>query len=104
MSNLCVICARGGSQGIKNKALVKIKGKPLISYTIKQAIKSRIFSEVTVSTDSIKIQKVQILWSKKLVLRPKNISSKNSSKLLAIRHAFLESEKFFKKNLTYVSI
>ena len=29
MSNLCVICARGGSQGIKNKALVKIKGKPL---------------------------------------------------------------------------
>ena len=58
MSNLCVICARGGSQGIKNKALVKIKGKPLISYTIKQAIKSRIFSEVIVSTDSIKIQKV----------------------------------------------
>ena len=98
MSNLCVICARGGSQGIKNKALVKIKGKPLISYTIKQAIKSRIFSEVIVSTDSIKIQKVAKFYgAKSWFLRPKNISSKNSSKLLAIRHAFLESEKFFKK-------
>ena len=98
MSNLCVICARGGSQGIKNKALVKINGKPLISFTIDQAIKSKIFSEVIVSTDSVKIQKVAKFYgAKSWFLRPKNISSSNSSKLLAIRHALLESEKFFKK-------
>ena len=41
MNNLCVICARGGSKGLKNKALKKINGKPLIAYTIKQAIKSK---------------------------------------------------------------
>ena len=92
MSNLCVICARGGSQGIKNKALVKINGKPLISFTIDQAIKSKIFSEVIVSTDSVKIQKVAKFYgAKSWFLRPKNISSSNSSKLLAIRHALLES-------------
>ena len=52
MSYLCVICARGGSQGIKNKALVKINGKPLLSFTINQAIKSKIFSEVIFSVDA----------------------------------------------------
>lgn len=97
-SSLCIICARAGSQEIKNKALVKIENRPLISYTIKQAIKSKIFSEVIVSTDSTKIQKVAKFYgAKSWFLRPKNISSNNASKLSAIRHAFIESEKFFKK-------
>ena len=50
MSILCTICARGGSKGLSNKALRKINGKPLISFTIKQALKSKIFDEVIVST------------------------------------------------------
>ena len=60
MNNLCVICARGGSKGLKNKALKKINGKPLIAYTIKQSIKSKKFSNVIVSTDSKKLKKLQI--------------------------------------------
>ena len=98
MSVLCIICARGGSVGIKNKALIKINGKPLISFTIQQAIKSKIFSEIIVSTDSKKIQKVARQYGAKCwFLRPKSISTSNSSKLLAIRHALIESEKYFKK-------
>ena len=98
MSILCVICARGGSTGIKNKALVKINGKPLISYTIKQAFKAKIFDEVIVTTDSLKIQKIAKFYgAKSWFLRPKNISKGNSSKLLAIRHAFIEAERYFKK-------
>ena len=34
----------------------KVYGKPLISYTVRQAIKSKVFREVVVSTDSKKIQ------------------------------------------------
>ena len=98
MSILCVICARGGSKGIKNKALVKINGKPLISYTIKQAFKAKIFDEVIVTTDSLKIQKIAKFYgAKSWFLRPKNISKDNSSKLLAVRHAFMEAERYFKK-------
>ena len=52
MSVLCTICARGGSKGLKNKALKKIMNKPLINYTIQQAINSKVFKEVVVSTDS----------------------------------------------------
>ena len=36
------IFARGGSKGIKDKNLVKVKGKPLIYYSIKIAQKSKI--------------------------------------------------------------
>ena len=41
MSVLCTICARGGSKELKNKAIKKVFNKPLISYTIRQAIKSK---------------------------------------------------------------
>ncbi len=54
MFTLCTICARAGSKGLKNKALKKINGRPLISYTIRQALKSKMFDEVVISTDSKK--------------------------------------------------
>ena len=99
MTILCVICARKGSKGIKNKALKLINNKPLIYYTINQAIKSKIFREVVVSTDSKKIQKIsKSLGAKSWFLRPKNLSRDNSPKLPVIKHAFLKSEDYFKRN------
>jgi len=98
MSILCIICARKGSKEIKNKALKLVKKKPLIYFTIKQALRSKIFDEVVVSTDSAKIQKVaKSFGAKSWFLRPKSLSKDNSSKLLAIKHALQESEFFFKK-------
>ncbi len=98
MTILCTICARGGSKGLSNKALRKIDNKPLISYTIRQAIKAKIFDEIIVSTDSKKIQRIaQNYGAKSWFLRPKKFASDNSSKLLAIRHALVESERYFSK-------
>ena len=95
---LCTICARGGSKGLKKKALKPIYGKPLISYTVRQALKSKVFKEVVVSTDSKKIQKVaKKFGAKSWFLRPKKFANDKSAKLLAIKHAFIESEKFFNK-------
>ena len=97
MSILCIICARGGSKGIKNKALVNFRGKPLIFYTIKQALNAKIFKEVIVSTDFKNTKNCKVLWCKSWFLRPKNISGENSPKLLAIRHAFKQAELYFKR-------
>ena len=98
MNIICTICARGGSKGLTNKALRTINKKPLISYTIKQAIKSNVFDEIVVSTDSKKIQKVARHYgAKSWFLRPKKFSHDKSSKLLAIRHALTESENYFNK-------
>ena len=49
---LAIIPARAGSKSIKNKNLVKIKNKPLISYTIEEAKKSRLINETYISSDS----------------------------------------------------
>ena len=99
MSVLCTICARGGSKGLKNKTLKRINGKPLIYYTIKQAIQSKLFDQIVVSTDSKKIQKTAKYYgAKSWFLRPKKFSHDFSSKLTAVRHALVESEKYFKKN------
>jgi CMP-N,N'-diacetyllegionaminic acid synthase len=99
MNVLCTICARGGSKGLRNKALKMIYGKPLIAYTVRQAIKSKIFTEVVVSTDSKIIQKLAKKYgAKSWFIRPKKLSNDKSAKLDAIRHAFIKSEEYFNKN------
>ncbi len=50
--NLAIIPARSGSKGLKDKNIKKLNGKPLLAYTIEAAIRSQIFDEVHVSTDS----------------------------------------------------
>jgi len=55
---LAVIPARSGSKGIKDKNIKNLNGKPLIAYTIEESIRSRIFEDVIVSTDSEKYKKI----------------------------------------------
>jgi len=49
---IALIPARAGSKRIANKNIQVLMGHPLISYTIRSAIDSGIFSDVIVSTDS----------------------------------------------------
>lgn len=99
MNILCTICARKGSKGLKNKALKKIHKKPLIAFTIRQAILSKEFDEVVVSTDSKKIQSIAKKYgATSWFLRSKKLSNDFAAKLDAIQHCFKESEKFFNKN------
>ena len=98
MRVLCTICMRGGSKEIVNKNIKKIHGYPLMSYTIKQALKSKIFDLVMVSTDSKKIFKCAKRYGATgWFIRPKKLATDDSVKLLAIRHALFESEKFLNK-------
>ena len=49
-----IIAARSGSKGVKDKNIKLLNKKPLITYTIKNAIKSGVFKKIYVLTDSIK--------------------------------------------------
>tara|TARA_B100000780_G_C20947599_1_gene377991 strand:+ start:88 stop:792 length:705 start_codon:yes stop_codon:yes gene_type:complete len=98
MNILCTICARGGSKGVANKALRKINGKHLIEITIKQALSSKVFDEIVVSTDSKKIQNIANKnGAKSWFLRSKNLSNDYAPKIPSIRDALLKSEIKFKK-------
>ena len=57
MNIVCFIFARGGSQGLKNKNIKILNGKPLIAYSIEKAKKINMISDIIVSTDSKKIEK-----------------------------------------------
>ena len=76
MNSLCVICARTGSKGLKNKNFLKIKGKTLIEHTIKMALKSKIFKNIVISIDkqniNLKSYKSKIIF----IERPKKLSAK----------------------------
>ena len=103
MNTLCIICARGGSTNLKNKNIEKINGKPLIYYTIRQAQKSKIFDRIVVSTDSKKIQKISSQYGiKKFFLRPKNLSLNTTPKIPVIRHALMQSEKYYNKRFDFI--
>ena len=65
MKILCVITARGGSKGLRNKNRKYFDGRPLIEYTIKQVLAvKKYFYEIIVSTDDEKIIKISRCWCK----------------------------------------
>ena len=53
---IAIIPARKGSKRIKNKNIKIFYNKPIIYYSIKAAIDSKVFDKVFVSTDCSKMQ------------------------------------------------
>jgi len=100
---LGVTLARGGSKAIKNKNIITINGYPLIYYTIKEAKKSKYLTNYVVSTDSKTIKNLSNKYKAETpFLRPKKYSNDNSSSASALKHALIESERFYKKKFDYV--
>ena len=76
MMPICIIPARGGSKGVPKKNIRKIAGKPLIYYTIKSSLKSKIFSHVYVSTEDKEIARIAKKYGAEVpFLRPKKLAS-----------------------------
>ena len=55
---LAIITARGGSKGVPRKNVKVIAGFPLITWTIKAAMDSKLLNRIIVSTDDPEIAKV----------------------------------------------
>ena len=83
---LCVIPARGGSKGIKNKNLANLNGHPLIYWSLKEAKKTNLINKIYVSTDCKKIKKYALSQNVSVVDRPKKISGDNATSESALLH------------------
>ena len=106
MKPICIIPARSGSKRIKNKNIKLFFGKPIIYYSIKAAIRSKCFSDVFVSTDSIRIKKISEKYGAKVkFLRPKNLSGDRINTRPVISHAIkkLFPQKIKPKYICYMS-
>ena len=102
MKILCSVCARGGSTTLKNKNIKILHGKPLILHTLLTAKKTGIFDKIVVSSDSKKILKIAKKHTNFQIKRPFKLSSDKSPKLPAIKHALINSEKYFKKKFDII--
>ncbi|STQ84892.1 pseudaminic acid cytidylyltransferase [Helicobacter fennelliae] len=86
--NICIIPARSGSKRIPHKNIKQFCGKPIISYSIQNAIESKIFDHIIVSTDDAKIATIaQKYGAQTPFLRPKKLSNDLCATLPVIAHA-----------------
>lgn len=87
MKRLAVICARGGSKGVKGKNLRLLADKPLIAHTIQQAKDVGLFDWVAISSDSKDILQAGLTWGADYAIdRPIDLSNDVAPKIPAIRH------------------
>jgi len=94
MRILAIICARGGSKGVPGKNIRPLLGKPLIAYTIEQALGCDRIDRVIVSTDDKEIARVSKECGADVpFIRPIKLAGDNSPKLLALQHTVEEIEK-----------
>ena len=94
MNILGVTLARGGSKSIAKKNIVKIKNKPLLFYTISEALRSKYLNEYIVSTDDIEIADVAKKYGANVpFIRPKKYSKDNTSSVDALIHSVKFMEK-----------
>lgn len=95
---LCLIPARSGSKGLRNKNIIKLGNRPLIAWPIKSALKSKYLDMVVVSTDSLKISKIAKKYGAEVpFLRPKKLAIDSAGTVDVIKHAikFLEKKNEF---------
>ena len=93
---LGVIPARGGSKGLPRKNILLVNGRPLIDYTIKQALASRLLSDFLVSTEDPEIAQVAKACGAPVpFLRPVELAQDDTHTPEFIEHAvvFIERQR-----------
>jgi N-acylneuraminate cytidylyltransferase len=98
MKILAIIPARGGSKGVPGKNSKLLGDKPLIAYSIQQAIASNSFTKVIVSTDNESIAKIAIDFGAEVpFIRPSELANDTASSIAVVQHTvdFLASKNEF---------
>jgi CMP-N-acetylneuraminic acid synthetase len=88
MSVVALICARGGSKGLPRKNILPLNGRPLISWSVSQALAVARVDRCIVSTDSEEIAAVaREAGAEVPFMRPAELAQDNSPEWLTWRHA-----------------
>ena len=97
---LAIIPARGGSKGVKRKNIRKLNNKPLISYTIEAAQKSKYIDRVVVSTEDTEIAEIAKSYGAEIpCLRPMRLATDSATTTDTILHMV----EYLEQNCNYFS-
>lgn len=91
MKRIAIIPARSGSKGVPDKNILEICGKPLMVWTIENAVESKLFDHIIVSTDSEKYAEIAGSAGAEVVMRPPEFATDTASSYSVIKHV-LESQ------------
>jgi N-acylneuraminate cytidylyltransferase len=87
MKTVAFIFARGGSKGLPGKNIRTIGGKPMIAWSIEQALAVRRIERVIVSTDSDEIATISKQYGAEVpFIRPAHLATDSSPEVLSWRH------------------
>ena len=96
MTVLCVIGARGGSEGLPGKNIKLLLGKPLIVWTIEAALLTPEIDRVVISTDSKEIATISKKAGAQVpFIRPKELSGSEVGKFQVWKHALDQCEYYY---------
>ena len=95
---IALILARGNSKTIKKKNLTNLWGKPLVYWSIKSCLKSKLISSTYVSSDDKKILSEAKKFGSNIILRPKKYALDTSSSEISWLHAI---KYLIKKNVNF---
>jgi CMP-N-acetylneuraminic acid synthetase len=87
---LGVTPARGGSKGLPRKNLRTLCGKPLIGWTIEEALRSRLLDRYVVSTEDPEIAAVSRSRGAGVLPRPAHLSTDEATTLSVLQHVLRE--------------
>ena len=90
---MALICARGGSKGVPGKNIRELGGRPLIAWSIEQALRCSFSDRVVVSTDSEKIARIAIKHLAHVpFIRPRELAMDDSPEWAVWQHALREMD------------
>jgi CMP-N,N'-diacetyllegionaminic acid synthase len=95
-SFLAIIPARAGSKRLKNKNILELSGRPLISWSIHASINSKYIDKTIVTTDSEDVKEIALNDGAEVpFIRPKALSSDTAIREDVILHTlkYLKEEK-----------
>ena len=97
---IAIIPARGESTRIKNKNIKIFNKKPLIAWSIEEALRSKLIDDVYVTSEDSNILRISKKYLAKTIKRPKKLSNNIIHVDEAIKHAYLKVNKKYDYVLT----
>ena len=99
---LCILQVRGGSKGVPKKNIREVNGKPLMTWTIESAKKSRVFDSILVSSDSDEILEVGRKADVNTMKRPDELSGDEVLSVDSLYWAVEQIEELKQNKYDYV--
>lgn len=91
---LAIIPARGGSKRLPQKNILDLCGKPLISWSIEAALKSKYINKVVVSSDDDETLEISKSFGAEFIKRPYELANDTATTFDAIKHTIDNLEEY----------